>query len=495
MRGARAAPRRDSDAGAANLSDGAFERPGEFTHNAPPVLERAVMAAKREPIHGQWSSRWVFVLAATGSAVGLGNIWRFPYLAGESGGGAFVLVYLACVAAVGLPLMIAEVLLGRRGRRSPINTMRALARDEGLSPHWQALGWMGVLAGFLILSFYSVVGGWSLAYVFLTATGALAGATAAEAGAQFDALIGTPERLLAWHTIFMGMTVAVVTQGVRGGLERAVKYLMPALFVLLLVMVGYAMGNGRFVEALAYLFRPDFSRFTAAAALDALGQAFFSLSLGMGAIMIYGSYLPAHASIPRASAVIAVADTCVALLAGMAIFPIVFAYGLQPAEGPGLVFKTLTVAFGHMPGGRVFGTLFFVLLSVAAWTSSISLLEPAVAWLAETRGLRRPRACTWAGGAAWLVGIGCLLSFNAWSEVRVFGRTVFGLVEFASANVLLPLSGLLIAVFAGWKLSRAATVEELHLGDGPAYRLWRLLVRWIAPAGVLLVFLNVLGLL
>lgn len=449
---------------------------------------------KRESIHGQWSSRWAFILAATGSAVGLGNVWRFPYLAGESGGGAFVLMYLACVAAVGVPLMMAEVLLGRRGRRSPINTMRELAREEGASPHWQAVGWMGVLAGFLVLSFYSVVGGWSVAYVVLTATGVFREATVSTAAAEFDALVASPERLLAWHTIFMAMTVAVVAQGVRSGLERAVKYLMPALVVLLLVMVGYAMGNGRFAEAIEYLFRPDFAGFFASGRmLEAVGQAFFSLSLGMGAIMIYGSYLPAHASIPRTVGVIALADTGIALLAGLAIFPIVFAYGLEPAEGPGLVFKTLTVAFGHMPGGVLFGVLFFVLLSMAAWTSSISLLEPVVAWLVETRGLRRGRATTLAGAMAWLFGVGSLLSFNVAADLTVFGKTFFGLMEYLSVNVMLPLGGLLIAVFAGWCMARASSLEELELGDHGLYRAWRFLVRWVAPAGVALVFLHALG--
>lgn len=444
----------------------------------------------RESIHGQWSSRWVFILAATGSAVGLGNIWRFPYVTGENGGGAFVLIYFACVLLVGLPIMIAEILLGRRGRRSPINAMRVLAEDEGRSPAWRYLGWMGVLAGFLILSFYSVVAGWSLAYVWFLASGTFEGATVSVSQGTFEALTGSAAQLLLWHSLFMGLTMVVVARGVRGGLEQAVRYLMPALFVLLVVMVGYAIASGDFAGALRYLFEPDFSEVTGSSVLTALGQAFFSLSLGMGAIMIYGSYLPADTSIPGTGFIIAIADTLVAVLAGLAIFPIVFGYGLEPGQGPGLVFITLTIAFGHMPFGQLFGALFFVLLSVAAWTSAISLLEPVVAWLVESAELSRNQACAAAGGAAWLLGLGSLLSFNVWSDVAPGGRTFFDWAEFVSTTVLLPVGGMLIAVFAGWRMSRASTTDELGLGNSFLYRAWRLLVRFVAPVGVGIVFVE-----
>jgi len=453
------------------------------------------MTQGRRSIHGQWSSRWAFVMAAAGSAIGLGNIWRFPYLTGENGGAAFVLVYLAAVAVVGLPVMMAEVMLGRRGRQSPINTMRALAAEEGHSPLWQYLGWMGMLAGFLILSFYAIVGGWTVAYVVRTAGGVFNGMAPKATGDVFDGLVGDPERLLAWFTVFMLMTTAVVSRGVRGGLEQANKVMMPALFLILVVLVGYAMGNGKFTDALAYLFTPDFSRLTAASVLAAMGQAFFSLSLGMGAIMAYGSYLSEHASIPRTTLQVAGMDTLVALLAGVAIFPLVFAYGFEPQQGPGLVFKVLPAAFGQMPGGRLVGTLFFVLLTFAAWTSSISLLEPIVAWLVENRGHSRIRAAALAGTLAWALGLGPLLSLNAWSGYTLFGKNLFDLVEYVTANVMLPLGGLLIAIFAGWWLSRTASVEELGLGDGLAYRTWRVLIRYVTPVAVLIVLLNVTGLL
>ncbi|RMD70134.1 MAG: sodium-dependent transporter, partial [Gammaproteobacteria bacterium] len=295
---------------------------------------------RRQSIHGQWSSRFAFILAATGSAVGLGNIWKFPYITGENGGGAFVLVYLLCILAIGLPIMMAEVMLGRRGRQNPINTMRTLAEESGASPWWRLLGWMGVLAGFLILSYYSVIAGWALAYIFRSAGGLFEGATAAMVQSIFAHLVQDPEKLLAWHTIFMGMTMMVVARGVRSGLEKAVRYMMPALFILLLVLVGYALNTGAFREGLDFLFTPRFERLSAPGVLIAMGHAFFTLSLGMGAIMIYGSYLPERASIARVSMAVVFSDTAVALLAGLAIFPLVFAHGLEPGSGPGLIFQT-----------------------------------------------------------------------------------------------------------------------------------------------------------
>lgn len=452
------------------------------------------MQANRESVHGQWSSRWVFVLAATGSAVGLGNIWRFPYVTGENGGGAFVLVYLGCVALVGLPIMIAEIMLGRRGRRSPINTMRVLAEDEALRPQWRLVGWMGVLAGFLILSFYSVVAGWSLSYIVYVATGVFSHADIAVSEATFGGLIGSAPKLLLWHSLFMLMTIYIVARGVSGGLEQAVRYLMPALFAMLVLMVGYAIATGDLSSAVRYLFEPDFSKLTTDALLAALGQAFFSLSLGMGSIMIYGSYLSRDTSIGETAVIIAGADTVVAILAGLAIFPIVFGYGLEPGQGPGLVFVTLTIAFGHMPGGQFFGTVFFVLLTIAAWTSAISLLEPVVAWLVEAFGWGRRQAAAIGGAGAWLLGFGSLASFNLLADWTPAGRNFFDWSEFVSTSILLPLGGMLIAIFAGWRMSRAATMDEYGHGPSPAYRAWLLLVRFVAPVGVALVFAEATGL-
>ena len=449
-------------------------------------------------IYGMWSTRLAFVLAAAGSAVGLGNVWRFPYTLGEYGGGAFMLVYLLCVAGIGLPIMMAEVMIGRRGRQSPINTMRILAEQEGKTPAWSLLGWMGILCAFLILSFYSVIAGWTLAYMVRAAAGVFSGIDAAASQALFAAFTGNAEALLAWHTVFMVLTVLVVARGVASGLEQSVRWMMPLLFALLFLMVGYSALNGDLGAAARYLFQPDFAELgdkAGEAILSAMGQAFFSLSLGMGAIMIYGSYLKSDASIAQNCVIIALMDTSVALLAGLAIFPIVFSHGLEPASGPGLVFQTLPIAFGEMPGGSFFGALFFLLLVFAAWTSSISLLEPIVAWLVENRGFGRVRAAVLAGVGAWLLGIACLLSLNVWSQYKLFGNGILDLFDFVSANILLPLGGILIAVFAGWVLPRHASQDELALGDGLGYRLWLILVRYVAPVAVALVLLNALGLL
>jgi NSS family neurotransmitter:Na+ symporter len=452
------------------------------------------MARRTVSIHGQWSTRLAFILAATGSAVGLGNIWRFPYVAGENGGGAFVLVYLACVTLLGLPIMMAEVMLGRRGRQSPINTMRSLAEEEGVTAAWRYIGWLGMLAGFLILSFYSVIAGWAMAYVVRTASGVFEGVTAQGATSIFGDLVSDPERLLAWHTVFMVSTMVIVARGVRSGLEQAVRYLMPALFALLLLLVGYAMAEGAFAEGLRFMFTPDWSKLSWLVVLEAMGLAFFSLSLGMGAIMVYGSYLPADASIPRTCATVAGADTLVALLAGVAIFPIVFAYGLDPGSGPGLIFETLPIAFGAMPGGVVFGTLFFVLLTFAAWTSAISVIEPAVAWLVENAGLSRVAAAVWSGLAAWLIGIGTVLSFSVWSDPLVFGKTFFDLLDYLTANIMLPLGGLLIAVFTGWVMTAGSVREEMAMQHGGWYTAWYQLLRFLAPVGVILIFAHAIGL-
>jgi NSS family neurotransmitter:Na+ symporter len=451
--------------------------------------------ARRKSVHGEWSSKLAFILAATGSAVGLGNIWRFPYVTGENGGGAFVLVYLLCVALIGVPIMMGEILLGRRGRQSPVNTMRTLAEEEGKSLLWQHLGVMGMVAGFLILSFYSVVAGWTLAYVFRTMFDVFDGASAQQVAAAFGDFISDPERLLAWHTIFMVMTIIVVSRGVKSGLEQAVRFLMPALFILLIAMVGYAMNTGHFDEAVMYLFEPDFSKLTASGVLTAMGQAFFSLSLGMGAIMIYGSYLPHGASITRTTVMVAINDTFVAVVAGLAIFPIVFANGLKPELGAGMVFKVLPIAFGKMPGGDFFGTLFFILLVFAAWTSSISLLEPMVTWLVENKGMNRVKAAAWSGLGAWVLGVFCLLSLNVASSYKIFGKTFIDLVEFLAANIMLPLGGFLIAVFVGWVMAKDSTLDELGLGDHTGFRIWRFLVRYIAPLAVIVVLLNATGII
>jgi NSS family neurotransmitter:Na+ symporter len=384
-------------------------------------------------------------------------------------------------------------MIGRRGRQSPINTMSSLAEEAGRSRYWSILGWSGVIAGFLILSYYSVIAGWALAYVFRAALGMFSGASADQVGGIFKDFLASPERLLAWHTIFMVMTMVVVGRGVRSGLEQAVRFLMPALFVLLLVMVGYAMSTDSFVKGLQFLFTPDFSKLSRDSVLIAMGHAFFTLSLGMGAIMIYGSYMPERVSIAKTTFLIAGADTLVALMAGMAIFPIVFANHLEAGSGPGLIFVTLPVAFGQMPAGSLFGAIFFILVVFAAWTSSISLIEPAVTWLVENHNMRRMTACVWSGIVTWILGVGTVLSFNLWSEDKLFGKTFFDLLDYLTANIMLPLGGLFIAVFAAWVMREADVREELAVVNRVGYRLWRFLVRYVTPVCVVIVFLNAIG--
>ena len=330
-----------------------------------------------------WSSGFTFVLAAVGAAVGLGNIWKFPYVAGENGGGAFVLVYLVCVVLIGMPVMMSEILIGRRGRRNPVATMGLLGREEGSTDKWKWVGGMGVVGGILILSYYSVIAGWTLAYMVKSVTGVFAGASAEAVGAEFASFTGDWRLVALTHTIFMALSVFVVARGVERGLEQAVRFMVPALLVLMLVLLGYSINSGYFGQGVAFMFTPDFDKLTWTSVLAALGQAFFTLSIGMGAVMAYGAYLPEETSITGSSAAVVTADTAIAMLAGLAIFPLVFANGLTPADGPGLVFNTLPLAFGQMPGGVFFATIFFVLLTFAAWTSAISLMEPAVAWIVE----------------------------------------------------------------------------------------------------------------
>ena len=323
---------------------GYFTRMPPYTGQTHQRIDAPAMTDQRM-LHGQWSSRLAFILAASGSAIGLGNIWKFPYLLGEHGGGAFVLIYLLCVLGIGLPIMMAETMMGRRGRQSPINTMATLADEAHANHAWRYVGWLGVLAGFLILSYYSVIAGWSMAYTFKMGGGFLDNISSEAAKRTFEELKSSPDTQLVWHTAFMTATAIIVSKGVNQGLERVTRIMMPGLLLMLFALDFYALGSGGFGEGMEFLFKPDFSRLTAESVLVAMGQAFFSLGLGMGSIMVYGSYLPDHVSIARSTVFVAFIDTLVALMAGVAIFPIVFSNQLLPGMGPGLIFETLPIAF------------------------------------------------------------------------------------------------------------------------------------------------------
>ena len=434
---------------------------------------------------GAWIGKWTFILAATGSAVGLGNIWGFPYKAGTNGGGAFVLIYLGCILVIGIPIMISEIVLGRRAGNSPINAMRSVALESNRSPAWQIVGWSGIFAGVLILSFYSVIAGICLNYIFISASSSGL-ITSPE---QFTDVISSPINLIFWHSVFMILTALIVSAGIKDGIGRMVKILMPLLGFLMIFMVIYSIINGDFSRAVSFLFAPDFSNVTSDTLLQAMGQAFFSLSLGMGSIMAYGAYMPKDQKVVSTSFTVASLDTLIAILAGLAIFPIIFAFNLEPNSGPGLVFVSMLSAFNQMQFGQFIGPLFFILLSVAALSSSISLLEPGVAYLSEENILSRRRSAEIISFFVWILGIGSALSFNIWSDLSLIGdRNFLDSMDFIANQILLPLGGMLIAIFVGWFMKNSLIENELGLINTYLYFLWRFFVKFIAPVCVGYVF-------
>ncbi|MBT8066850.1 MAG: sodium-dependent transporter [Gammaproteobacteria bacterium] len=442
-----------------------------------------------------WSGRLAFILASIGAAVGLGNIWKFPYTLGSSGGSAFVLVYVIAILLVATPIMLAEMIIGRRARRSAPAAMENLAVEHGASRNWRFVGWMGLFALFLVLSFYSVIAGWTAAYLFKTASGAMSGLSPAEVGENFGNFLHEPWQMIFWHLAFTVATVFVVSKGVRIGLERLVKVLMPALLLTLVALVINSAFVGDFSAALDFLFTADLSKLTPVVVLAAVGQAFFSVNVGVGAVLTYSAYLPKEVNLFRSAIIVALGDTMVALLAGLAIFPIVFANNLDPGEGPGLIFVTLSTAFAQMPGGVLIGTAFFAMLIFAALTSSISMLESMTARIYEIRGISRTAAAGTIGAGTFLVGLITVLSFSTWEntyplgQFAIFaGKTPFDLIDYLVSNVLMPLGGMLYALFAGWWLSRDTCLDEIGLDDGAIFRLWLLLVRVVAPLGVAAVF-------
>jgi len=436
-------------------------------------------------------------------------------MTGENGGGAFVLIYIVSVLIIALPIMIAEVFIGRHGKQNPVASLKYVANesssfnfievDRSLNrvrskkqsysnyddySNWQLVGWAGIIAGILILSFYSVIAGWTISYVFKAAMGVFNDISLEKSQSLFSDFIADPEKLLAWHTIFMILTCYIVAQGVKGGLEKAVKFFIPALFILLVCLAVYSMTLPGFYDGISYMFVPDITRIDAQVILSAMGMAFFSLSIGMGSLMIYGSYLSDESSITEVTTIVAFADTFVAILAGVIIFPMVFTYNLDPSNaGPGLIFQTLPIAFGSMPGGGIIATLFFILLFFAAITSSISLIEPAISYMVEKYSLTRAKATVRMGLITWILGLGTILSFNYFSEYTFFGMTFFNLIDNFTAKVMLPLGGLLMAIFVGFIVKRKIVQEELRL-NAILFNIWRLIIRFIAPIAVTLIFIN-----
>ena len=440
----------------------------------------------------RWSSRRAFILAVTGAAVGLGNIWRFPYMTGENGGAAFLLLYVVFVVLLGLPVMMAEILIGRAGRRSPMRSLGHLARQAGASPHWRWLGLFGVITVFFILSFYSVVSGWSIEYLVESVNGDFAGMAPQAVGANFNAFLADPLRMTFNHTLFMLLTMSVVAAGISGGLEKLNNLLMPLLYLLLIVLAGYATTTTGFGTAMAWLFTPDLAALSVSVMLNAMGHAFFTLAVGACALMAYGAYMPDDQSLPRAVGAVAVLDVAVALLSGIAIFSVVFSQGLDPGEGPGLMFVTLPIAFAELPGGSLWLGVFFLLLLLATWTSSINLAEPMVATL-QGWGLKRGRAAACVGVAVWAVGLLSVFSFSSMAEVHWLGdMNFFDLVTTVPTDLFLPIGGLLIAIFAAWVMPRDTAERALDAGPS-GFRRWQTLVRFVSIPLVVVVLISGIG--
>ncbi len=447
--------------------------------------------SKATASRGQWSSRFGFVLAAAGSAVGLGNVWKFPYIAGENGGGLFVLIYLACIAVVGLPVMIAEVLIGRRAQRSPAG---AFGRILGEQTAWRLVGWMGVVAGFVILSYYSVVAGWTLNYTFMSINRFFVGKDAEQIGQAFGVLYGAGDINIFWHFLFMITTVGIVIGGVQRGIEAWSRVLMPALLVMMLAFVIDAAFQPGFGRAMGFLFAPHSEKLSPAGILEALGHSFFTLSLGMGAMLTYGSYLSKERDLVASSVLVSVLDTIVALMACVVLFPIIFSFGMEPEAGPGLVFKSMPIALSQMGGGVVLTIVFFALLFFAALTSAISLLEVVASTVIDQLGWPRRRAVMACGTAIFLFGIPSALSgsgalFGKWSAL--FGKNFFDSMDYLASNWLLPLGGLFIALFVGWAMPEKMRREEFELGSkfGRFYGVWLFTLRFVVPLAVLAVWL------
>ncbi|MBO9602822.1 MAG: sodium-dependent transporter [Novosphingobium sp.] len=442
-----------------------------------------------------WTSKLSFLYSATAAAIGLGSLWRFPYVAGVNGGGAFVLVYITFVALLCVPVILAEMFIGKRGSGSTVASVNRVVSEEGANGFWRSIGWLSLLIPFFGLSYYSVIAGWCLDYARTAVFDGFSGITPDQSKAAFGDLMASPTRLLALQAIFIVASVWVVSRGLKGGIERISQIKIVALFAVLLFMVGYNAVNFGLAKAGAYLFAPDFSHLTAKAVLAAFGQALFSTGIGIGVLMTYSAFVPPGISLPQSSALLSLAVVIVASLAGLAIFPIVFNFGLSPDQGTNLIFVTVPIAFGQMTGGRLVSILFFGLIAIGAFTSAVGMLEPVVAWLEERARIGRTWVCALVGLAIWLVGLPSMLSFNLMANVHPLGfiplfaqSPVFDILDTGIALILLPLNALLIALFVGWCVRRATVIAEL--GDGRLIDYWRPVLRYLAPLAILCLFVG-----
>jgi NSS family neurotransmitter:Na+ symporter len=454
---------------------------------------------KQESVGGvaqrdSFGSKLGIIMAAAGSAIGLGNIWKFPYITGIFGGGAFLVVYLIFIALIGVGVMLAEFLIGRMAQKNAIGSFKELKPNTP----WQLVGWMGVAAAFLILAYYGVVAGWTLSYIFKAGANAFAGLTPDGIGQLFNSSISQAVQPLIWQAVFMFIVGFVVISGVKDGIEKYSKILMPLLLVIIVILDIRAVTLPGAMEGIEFLFKPDFSKLNGEAILSALGHAFFSLSLGMGTMMTYGSYIGKKENLATTAVQVSVMDTLIAVMAGVAIFPAVFAFGIPTNAGPGLVFVTLPNVFQQMPGGYFFSILFFVLLAVAALTSAISILEVVVAYFTEDLNISRKKATIIATVSITLIGTLTSLAQGPFADVKIFGLNFFDLFDWITANLLLPLGGLFISLFVGWVLSPQKVKDELSSGgkyEIPYFGFFMIVTKIIAPIGIAIVFLNGIGLL
>ncbi|WP_273717041.1 sodium-dependent transporter [Alkalihalobacillus pseudalcaliphilus] len=440
----------------------------------------------------QWSSKLGFIFATAGTAIGLGAIWKFPYIAGTSGGGAFFLLFLLFTLFIGLPLLIGEFVLGRTTGKEAVSTYKELAPKT----LWPITGWIGVVACFLILSFYSVIGGWSLLYIFETITGQMSQLSVEQLSSKFSELIANPWRAIGAQALFMIMTIYVISKGVQAGIERASKIMMPALLILLLIIAIRSLTLEGASEGIQFLLKPEWSNISSDTVLFALGQAFFSLSLGVSVMVTYSSYVSKSQNLPLTASVIGIMNILVALLAGLIIFPGVFTFGLEPSEGPALIFVVLPTIFNQMPLGQVFMFAFFLLFFFAALTSAFSLLEIIVATFSKGKPKKRQKLSWNIGLIILFVGVPSALSYGILADVQLFGRTFFDLLDYLTSNILLPLGALLVALFISWKVPKERLLNEMkqgaHIGNR-FFAIWYLLVKFLIPLAILIIFLDVLG--
>jgi NSS family neurotransmitter:Na+ symporter len=451
----------------------------------------------------QWSGRLGFILAASGSAVGLGNLWKFPYITLENNGGAFVLVYLGAIVVVGAPIMMAEILLGRRSQKNAVGAFRLLALGKRGGWAWQGVGFLGVMTGFIILSYYSVVAGWTIRFIPMAISGKL-GALAHHPEALqsfFNDFLGSSLEQVLYHGVFMGATIAIVYFGVGKGIERATRFLMPMLLAILVVLVVYSVWTPGFREAMTFLFRPNFRQLTTGGVLEALGHSFFTLSLGMGAMLTYGSYMRKRDSIPRAAITICALDTLIAIMACLIMFSIIFSFDFEVTKSSTILFTTLPVVFYKLPGGSIISALFYLLVSFAALSSTISLLEVVSCYVIDEHRWPRRKAVLTMGAAILLFGVFNALSLGGspvLSKINLIGRPstagVFGTLDYLASNWFLPVGGLLIALFTGWVLTRKESRHELEQGHGrmAAYPGWLFVIRFVAPAAVGAIIVSVI---